>query len=272
MLITTGLYLDAVASTSRVDTARAQLMTAQAVYDRAMDLKTSGMVPGIDVLRAQVQLQTQQQRLVAAENDRAKQKLNIARAIGMPQTQDFALTNNFVFDTFATNGALIVEAEDYNYNSGQFQDNPPVSGLDPNGSQMNAGLGYYGMTGTRNIDYYDTDAGAGGNNHQYRYTDGVGSFQNIYAGDMPRPDHVFVNVADYALWRMQAGEWLNYTRTFPTNNWNVYLRTSSQTREDVRFDEVTGDTTMPSQAKVLRGDFLVPNTGSSTRFPIIWRR
>src|SRR5207253_764089 len=89
VLITTGLYLEAVASTSRVDTARAQLMTAQAVYDRAMDLKTSGLVPAIDVVRAQVQLQTQQQRLVAAQNDRAKQKLMIARAIGLPQTQDF---------------------------------------------------------------------------------------------------------------------------------------------------------------------------------------
>ena len=96
VLITTGLYLEAVASTSREDTARAQLMTAQAEYDRAMDLKTSGLVPAIDVVRAQVQLQVQQQRLVAAENDRAKQKLNITRAIGLPQTQDFALTNNFI--------------------------------------------------------------------------------------------------------------------------------------------------------------------------------
>src|SRR5438132_7258536 len=65
---------------------------------------------------------------------------------------------------------------------------------------------------------------------------------------------------------MQADEWINYSRTFPATHWNVYLRTSSQAREGVRFDEVTGDTTQPNQEKILRGNFLVPNTGSSTRF------
>ena len=66
VLLTTGLYLGAMANTSRVEAARAQLATAQAVYDRAMDLKASGVAPGIDVVRAQVQLETQKQRLVAA--------------------------------------------------------------------------------------------------------------------------------------------------------------------------------------------------------------
>ena len=95
-LITTDLYLEAVAGASRVDAARAQLKTAQAVYDRAMSLKESGVVPGIDVLRAQVQLQSQQQRVVAAENELAKQKLNLARAIGLPQAQVFTQTDMFV--------------------------------------------------------------------------------------------------------------------------------------------------------------------------------
>ena len=176
-------------------------------------------------------------------------------------------TNNFVFDTFSTNGALIAEAEDYNYGNGQFQDNPPVSGLDTNGFQvLGFGIGYYGQVGARNVDYFDTDNGSGGDNHQYRPGDGMGTAQNLYGGDPPRADHLAANVPDYGLWRIQAGEWLNYTRTFPNNNWNVYLRASSQAREDVRFDEVTGDTTAPNQTKVLRGNFLVPNTGSSTRF------
>ena len=96
VLITTDLYLESVAAASRVEAVRSQLQTAQAVYDRAKDLKDSGLAPGIDVLRAQVQLQAQQQRLVAAQNDRAKQKLNIARAIGLPQGQDFVETDNFI--------------------------------------------------------------------------------------------------------------------------------------------------------------------------------
>jgi hypothetical protein len=176
-------------------------------------------------------------------------------------------TNTFLFDTFSTNGALIVEAEDYNFGNGQFQDNPPVSGLDPTGAQINGGgSGYYGNTGAPDVDFSDTDSTPDTDESQYRLTDGVGTTQNLFAGDTPRPDHVAAGVPDYTIWRMLAGEWLNYTRTFPAGRWNVYLRTSSQAREDVRFDQVTGDRTQPNQTKVLKGMFLVPNTGSSSRF------
>src|SRR5262249_8059039 len=96
VLITTDLYLETLAADSRVDAVRAQFRTAQGVYDRAVNLKQSGVVPGIDVLRAQVQLQAQQQRVVAAENELAKQKLNLARAIGLPQSQQFTQTDSFV--------------------------------------------------------------------------------------------------------------------------------------------------------------------------------
>jgi outer membrane protein TolC len=101
VLVTTELYLEAVRGSSRVDAARAQLKTAQAVYDRAVDLKDSGVVPGIDLLRAQVQLREQQQRVLAVENDLAKQKLNLARAIGLPQGQVFSQTNTFVTESAA---------------------------------------------------------------------------------------------------------------------------------------------------------------------------
>jgi outer membrane protein TolC len=99
VLITTELYLQAVGGSSRLDAARAQLRTSQAVYDRAVDLKDSGLIPGIDLLRSQVQLREQQQRVLAAENDLAKQKLNLAREIGLPQGQAFSQTNTFVTET-----------------------------------------------------------------------------------------------------------------------------------------------------------------------------
>jgi len=65
VLVATNLYLEAVAASSRVDAARAQLRTYQAVFDRASNLKESGVAAGIDVLRAQVQLQAQRQRVVS---------------------------------------------------------------------------------------------------------------------------------------------------------------------------------------------------------------
>src|SRR5205085_1846770 len=139
-------------------------------------------------------------------------------------------------------------------------------GLDANGNPVNAGSGYYGQSGVPDVDYSDTEtATATGDSHQYR-PDGVGTAQNLYAGDTPRADHVAAGVPDYGLWRVMANEWLNYTRTFPTTHWNVYLRSSSQYRQDVRFDEITGDRAQPNQTKSLRGNFLVPSTGSSSRF------
>jgi outer membrane protein TolC len=98
VLITTDLYLEAIAASSRMDAGRAQLKTAQAVYDRAANLKESGVLAGIDVLRAQVQLSGQRQRVLAAENEFARQKLNLARAIGLPQGQQFVQSDSFVAD------------------------------------------------------------------------------------------------------------------------------------------------------------------------------
>src|SRR2546427_2950031 len=48
------------------------------------------------------------------------------------------------------------------------------------------------------------------------------------------------------------GDWLNYTRTFPSNNYKVYLRVASQNRQDVRFDEVTSGSTSTTDRKSTR--------------------
>jgi len=86
-------YVQSVAAASRVDTAQAQLQTAQALYNQSLDMKNVGVSAGIDVLRAQVELQTRQQQLIAARNDFAKQKLSLARTIGLPLGQEFTLAD-----------------------------------------------------------------------------------------------------------------------------------------------------------------------------------
>lgn len=94
VLVSANLYLEAIAGSSRVHAAQAEVDTAQAVYDRAVDLKKAGMVPGIDVLRSQVELQAQQQRLIYLQNQFQTQKLTLARAIGLPVAQQFNLTDS----------------------------------------------------------------------------------------------------------------------------------------------------------------------------------
>ena len=95
--VVTGLYLQTVASNSRIVAARAQVQTAQSLYDLAVDQKAAGVVSGIETLRAQVELQAEQQRLIVAEDQFAKDKLSLARATGLPLGQEFSLTDAMSF-------------------------------------------------------------------------------------------------------------------------------------------------------------------------------
>ena len=85
-------YLQAIAAAARVETAEAQVKSAQALSDKANDQQKAGLTPAIDALRAQVELQTRQQQLIVARNNSAKQRLSVARIIGLPPGQDFVLT------------------------------------------------------------------------------------------------------------------------------------------------------------------------------------
>lgn len=85
-------YLMAIANAARIETTDAQLKNAQALYNKAVDQQRAGLNPAIDTLRSQVELQTRQQQLIAARNDFDKQKLSLARVIGLPLGQQFILT------------------------------------------------------------------------------------------------------------------------------------------------------------------------------------
>jgi outer membrane protein TolC len=86
-------YLEIIASAARVDAIQAQVNTAQVLFKRASDKKKAGVSPGIDVLRAQVELQQQQQALVVQKNQLEKDKLTLARAIGLPNGQEFTVAD-----------------------------------------------------------------------------------------------------------------------------------------------------------------------------------
>src|SRR6266851_2437050 len=81
VLVTADLYLRALAAAARTESARAQMQSAQAIFQQATNMKDSGLVAGIDVLRADVQLSTERQRVTAAQNDFEKAKLQLARII-----------------------------------------------------------------------------------------------------------------------------------------------------------------------------------------------
>ncbi|MFN7996811.1 MAG: TolC family protein [Bryobacteraceae bacterium] len=97
VLAVSGNYLQVIAAAARVSSARAQLQTAQTIYKEAVDRNKAGLNAAIDALRSQVQLQTQQQRLRSLVADFDRQKLNLARIIGLPLDQDFTIANEIPY-------------------------------------------------------------------------------------------------------------------------------------------------------------------------------
>jgi outer membrane protein TolC len=102
VLTTADAYLVVVSDSATVDSTRAQVNTAQALYQRTSDQHKAGVAAAIDELRSQVELQTQQQRLIAAENQLAIDKLTLARVIGLPNGQEFQLRDTVPYAPLAT--------------------------------------------------------------------------------------------------------------------------------------------------------------------------
>jgi len=87
-------YLQIISDQARIDATRAVVATAQALYERARDQHQAGVSPAIDELRAQVELKTEQQTLIAEQNLLDKDKLVLARVIGLPGGQVFTLSES----------------------------------------------------------------------------------------------------------------------------------------------------------------------------------
>jgi outer membrane protein TolC len=97
-------YLMTLSAAARVETSQAQLETAEALFKKTADQQNAGVVPAIDAFRSQVEQQARQQQLIVARNSYAKQKLSLARAIGLPSGQEFKLTDDAPYEPLAAMG------------------------------------------------------------------------------------------------------------------------------------------------------------------------
>ena len=100
VLVVGNAYLQAIAGAARVETSEAQVKTADTLYQRSSDQLKAGVSPAIDTLRAQVELQSRRQQLIAARNDFEKQKLVVSRVIGLPLGQQFVLTDKAPYQSY----------------------------------------------------------------------------------------------------------------------------------------------------------------------------
>jgi outer membrane protein TolC len=169
-------YLRIIATTARVDATRVQVETAQALYERARDQHRAGTSPAIDELRSRVELKTQQQQFLSLQNQVAKDKLSLARAIGFPSGQSFEITDKAPYkplDNIAPSEALQrAYASRADYQSAQAQVKAaeltyqaasaewlPTANINSNydlvGPTFASSHGTFGVTGSIKVNVFD---------------------------------------------------------------------------------------------------------------------
>lgn len=96
-----GLYLDAQAAAARVEAAQARVTSAEELHRLAREQHEAGVATGVDVLRAQVELANEQQRLLEARNAAQQTLLVLARAIGADMGTPVELADPLEFKAVA---------------------------------------------------------------------------------------------------------------------------------------------------------------------------
>ncbi len=155
-------------------------------------------------------------------------------------------TNNLAFDTLVAANVVMVEAEDYNHDGGQFTAAPPPGS-------------YANLSGTKEVDYHNNNGTTRAT--LYRPDDYVGL---AASGDVTRDVFTSAGATDYLVTGTQAGDWWNYTRAL-NGKYRVYLRGSTTVAQKVRLDRVA-DATAASQTTSALGTFEFSGPAAATPF------
>ena len=90
-------YLLALSAESQVESITAELRTAEALQQLAIDRENAGLSPNIDTLRARVEFQVRRQQLIEANNNLAKQRITLLRVTGLPVQQQIRLATRIPY-------------------------------------------------------------------------------------------------------------------------------------------------------------------------------
>jgi outer membrane protein TolC len=101
VVLTVGnAYLLALADETQVSSVEAQVATAKVSLDQAVANHKAGTAPLLDELRSRVDYQSLEQQMIVARNALEKDKLALARTIGLPLAQNFNLTDKAPYAAF----------------------------------------------------------------------------------------------------------------------------------------------------------------------------
>ncbi|MGH9558897.1 MAG: TolC family protein [Bryobacteraceae bacterium] len=90
-------YVTTLRADAALQVAQANVDLSQALLELSQRQKEAGTGTGLDVVRANVQLANDKQRLVVAQNDRRRAGLNLSRAIGVDLKTEITLTGKLSF-------------------------------------------------------------------------------------------------------------------------------------------------------------------------------
>ncbi len=101
VVLTVGnAYLLVLADEARVQSFESQVATAKVSLNQAVANHDAGTAPLLDELRAKVDYQSLEQQLIVAQNGLEKDKIALARVIGLPLEQKFTLADTAPYAAF----------------------------------------------------------------------------------------------------------------------------------------------------------------------------
>jgi hypothetical protein len=176
-------------------------------------------------------------------------------SIQVTDTLGLSAGSTFTFDTWKP--LFLWEGEDYDFSSGQYINNPVLSST----AQANS---YFDQAGVQGVDFNDTSHDG---DHLYRANDLMAT---TVAGDLARKNFLDAQagnplINDYKIGWFYTGEWVNYTRNFPSGTYNVYARFAGGAgAASATLGKVTDGVGTAVQTVTNLGTFSFVGTGWST--------
>jgi outer membrane protein len=97
VLLVVSQYLGSLQASANVTAAQSRVQLSQALYEQAADLQAHGVGTGLDTLRAQVELENEQQRLIEAQTQFKTSLYGLARLLNVDPSQPIELTDQLSF-------------------------------------------------------------------------------------------------------------------------------------------------------------------------------
>lgn len=162
-------------------------------------------------------------------------------SITVTDAANFTASANSYFETTWVGVPPVIyswEAEDFDFSSGMYINNPSLCSASGNASC------YFGKVGVEGVDEHLTGTTP---NHFYRAGDAIGI---VPSGDYARRDHYLAGVLDYRIDPFNGinggdSSWLNYTRDWPAGTYWIVgrLTTDVSLSGSITLSKVNADTT-----------------------------